>query len=57
MSQILNLVAGALIGYVIHDAVQPTAVGKALDKIALPSDLFTSTRTNGVEVEHKVVQT
>lgn len=31
---------GALLGYIIHDAVQPTAVGKVLDKIALPTDLF-----------------
>lgn len=33
---------GALFGYVIHDAVKPTAVGEVLDKLALPEDLFVS---------------
>lgn len=31
-----------ILGYVIHDAVQPTAVGKILDKVSLPSDLIVS---------------
>lgn len=35
---------GALFGYIIHDAVQPTVVGEVLDKLALPEDLFV-TRT------------
>lgn len=35
-----NVLSGLLLGYIIHDAVQPTAVGKVLDKVALPSDLF-----------------
>lgn len=39
----MNLLIGILFGYVIHDAVQPTAVGKFLDKVALPADLFGST--------------
>lgn len=29
-----------ILGYILHDAVQPTAVGKVLDKVSLPSDLF-----------------
>lgn len=36
MQQLLMLV----LGYVIHDAIQPTAVGGVLDKIALPADLI-----------------
>lgn len=31
---------GMLGGYIIHDALQPTPVGKVLDKVSLPSDLF-----------------
>lgn len=27
-------------GYIIHDAVQPTVVGRVLDKVALPADLL-----------------
>lgn len=30
-----------ILGYIVHDAVQPTAVGKALDKVSLPNDLIT----------------
>lgn len=36
----MNYIFGMLIGYIIHDAVQPTAVGQVLDKISLPSDLL-----------------
>lgn len=36
----MHLIVGMLVGYIIHDAVQPTVVGQALDKISLPSDLF-----------------
>lgn len=39
----MNLFIGILFGYIIHDAVQPTAVGKVLDKVALPADLFGKT--------------
>lgn len=39
----MKLILGMLLGYMIHDAVQPTAVGEVLDKVALPADLFTST--------------
>lgn len=38
----MNLLIGMVIGYVIHDAVQPTAVGAVLDKVSLPADLFVS---------------
>lgn len=37
----MNWILGMLVGYVIHDAVQPTPVGKVLDKVSLPADLFT----------------
>lgn len=36
----MDYLLGALLGYIIHDAIQPTAVGKVLDKIALPADLI-----------------
>lgn len=36
----MNYLLGALLGYIVHDALQPTAVGKVLDKLALPNDLF-----------------
>lgn len=36
----LNFVFGALLGYIIHDAVEPTVVGETLDKIKLPANLF-----------------
>lgn len=29
------------LGYIIHDALQPTVVGKVLDKVSLPSNLLT----------------
>lgn len=38
----MNYLLGAVLGYLIHDAVQPTAVGKVLDKISLPADLIVS---------------
>lgn len=39
----MDYLLGALLGYIIHDAVQPTVVGKVLDKVALPADLINST--------------
>lgn len=36
----MNAILWLITGYLVHDAVQPTVVGKTLDKIALPSDLF-----------------
>lgn len=36
----MNWIIGALFGYIIHDAVQPTAVGQILDKVSLPADLL-----------------
>lgn len=38
----MNYLLGMLLGYIVHDAVQPTPVGKVLDKIALPADIFVS---------------
>lgn len=37
---------GMLLGYIFHDAVQPTQVGKVLDKLALPADLLTTKEVN-----------
>lgn len=36
----MNYFLGMLLGYIIHDALQPTAIGQMLDKVALPADLF-----------------
>lgn len=36
----MNYLLGMVLGYIIHDAVQPTAVGAVLDEISLPSDLI-----------------
>lgn len=30
------------LGYIIHDAMQPTVIGKVLDKVSLPGDLIVS---------------
>lgn len=38
----MNLLIGMILGYIVHDAVQPTAVGKVLDKVSLPADLLAS---------------
>lgn len=40
---LMNLLVGLFIGYIIHDAVQPTPVGAVLDKVSLPADLFVAT--------------
>lgn len=40
----MNYLLGMLLGYIIHDAVQPTAVGQVLDKVSLPADLFTGSK-------------
>lgn len=45
----MNWFLGMLFGYVIHDAVQPTVVGKVLDKVSLPSDLIVSKGTEDAE--------
>lgn len=37
----MNLLIGMILGYIVHDAVQPTAVGKVLDKMSLPANLLT----------------
>lgn len=36
----MNWFLGIVIGYLIHDAVQPTVVGDLLDPLSLPKDLF-----------------
>lgn len=36
----MNYLLGMLLGYIVHDAVQPTPVGKTLDKLSLPADLL-----------------
>lgn len=36
----MQVLIGLLLGYIIHDAVQLTAVGQLLDKVSLPSDLL-----------------
>lgn len=38
----MNYILGMLLGYIVHDAVQPTAVGKVLDKLSIPADTFAS---------------
>lgn len=38
----MNTLINIILGYVIHDAIQPTAVGKVLDKVSLPADLIVS---------------
>lgn len=42
----MDYLLGMVLGYIIHDAVQPTPVGKVLDKVALPKDLITSAGTD-----------
>lgn len=43
----MNWILGLLAGYIIHDAVQPTVVGKILDEVALPADLFVKSENQG----------
>lgn len=42
----MNYILGMLLGYIVHDAVQPTPVGRVLDKMALPADLFNTATTD-----------
>lgn len=42
----MNYLLGMVLGYIIHDAVQPTAVGAVLDKISLPHDLIVKEATS-----------
>jgi hypothetical protein len=39
----MNYLLGMVLGYIIHDAIQPTVVGQVLDKVSLPGDLLVST--------------
>lgn len=43
----LNWIFGAIGGYLLHDAIQPTAVGEVLDKMAAPKDLFVTPKDEG----------
>lgn len=36
----VNYFLGLIMGYVVHDALKPTAVGRVLDKVSLPGDLL-----------------
>lgn len=36
----MNWLLGAIVGYCLHDALQPSPIGKVLDKVSLPSDTF-----------------
>lgn len=36
----MNIILNMILGYIIHDAIQPTVVGRVLDKISLPADLI-----------------
>lgn len=36
----MQVLIGLIFGYIIHDAVQPTAGGQLLDKMSLPSDFL-----------------
>lgn len=38
----MNYLLGMLLGYIVHDALKPTIVGKVLDKVSLPGDLIIS---------------
>lgn len=42
----MNYLLGMVLGYIIHDAVQPTVIGKVLDKVSLPADLIVSGEDN-----------
>lgn len=42
----MNYILGMIVGYIIHDAVQPTVVGKVLDKVSLPADLIVTPEEN-----------
>lgn len=34
----MNYLLGMVLGYIVHDAVQPTVVGRVLDKVSLPAN-------------------
>lgn len=43
----MKLFFGMLLGYVVHDAIQPTPVGEVLEEISLPADLFVTPKEVG----------
>lgn len=45
----MNYLLGALLGYIVHDAVKPTFVGEVLDKVSLPSNLIVSESSSSKE--------
>lgn len=51
----MNILLGMLLGYIAHDAIQPTPVGKVLDKIALPSDLLVTEITSEAPSDDQVM--
>lgn len=36
----MNYLLGILLGYIIHDALEPTAVGKILNEVSFPANTF-----------------
>lgn len=44
----MNYLLGMVLGYIVHDAVQPTIVGQVLDKLSLPADLLTASTAEKV---------
>lgn len=42
----MNYLLGAALGYILHDALQPTVVGSVLDKVSLPKDTFVKGESN-----------
>lgn len=41
----MNYLLGMLFGYIIHDALKPTAVGKILNEVSFPADMFVKSET------------
>lgn len=47
----MNYLLGMLLGYIVHDAIQPTQVGKILDKMSLPANLLVSDGSSGQDAK------
>lgn len=41
----MNYLLGMVVGYIVHDAVQPTVVGNLLDKVSLPANMFVEVKS------------
>lgn len=50
----MNWLLGMCLGYIVHDAVKPTVVGKVLDKMSLPSDLIVAPREETPNAQNMV---